>query len=324
MTTAESYRKLDECREALGYSFVGPPEVIDRVLTGLISGLHVLVEDVPGVGKTTLARTLARVAGLEFGRIQLSPDVLPGDIVGMHIYDPQAREFVFRPGAVEHQCVLADELNRASERTQSALLEAMQEEQVTVDGVTRALPQPFFLIATQNPARFAGTFRLPEGQVDRFGLCCSIGYPSEERELEVLERVAERRRPETAPVVLNAEALTQMRELCAGVRVESAVRRYIVKLAGATRRSRHLESGVSPRAAGHLLRAAQAAAIRDGRDYVMPEDARNLVPAVFGHRLTLSAEARMSDRSLEHVLEGMVDRVVMPTGMEEEVDARDE
>ncbi|MFW6362584.1 MAG: AAA family ATPase [Spirochaeta sp.] len=314
MEIQEIHTRLNAAVKAISYSFVGSPLVIQHTMLGLLAGLHILVEDVPGVGKTTLCRTIARVAGLDFGRIQLSPDVLPGDIVGMNIYDANAHEFVFRAGAIEHQFVLADELNRASERTQSAMLEAMQEEQVTVDGETRPLPQPFLLMATQNPSHFAGTFRLPESQLDRFGIALSIGYPNEDQELAILELVAANRRPEDAEVVFSADEIISLRHICAAVHMSEAVRRYVTAITAATRKSRQLDLGVSPRAAGHLLRAARAAALYAGRDYVIPEDVREIAPAVLAHRLTLSAEARIDAGSTRQVLLDILENIPMPSG----------
>ena len=314
MNIQDVQTRLNVAVQAIGYSFVGSSQVITLTLLGLLSGLHILVEDVPGVGKTTLCRTIARVTGLDFGRIQLSPDVLPGDIIGMTIYDVNARDFIFRSGALEHQFVLADELNRASERTQSAMLEAMQEEQVTVDGQTRKLPQPFFLMATQNPSRFAGTFRLPESQLDRFGLAISIGYPSESQELQILDYVAENRRPEDAEVVFSANAISELRRVCAAVHVDTSIRKYVTAITAATRTNRQLDYGVSPRAAGHLLRAARAVALYAGREYVIPEDVREIVPFVFAHRLTLSAEARIDAGDVHQVLRDILNQIPMPAG----------
>ncbi|GAB6090273.1 AAA family ATPase [Spirochaeta dissipatitropha] len=314
MTLHDAHELCGKIRQAISFCFIGSPSTVDLVITGLVSGLHVLIEDVPGVGKTTLSKGLAQITGMDFGRIQLTPDVLPGDITGMNIYDPHKQDFVFRKGAIEHQFVLADELNRASERTQSALLEAMQEEQITVDDQTRPIPQPFFLIATQNPSHFAGTFRLPESQLERFGISASIGYPTEQQEMEILELTAESVRPEQAPVLLDPQKLMELRRICSGIFVSQEVRQYITALAAASRRSRQLDSGVSPRTSGHLLRAARASAMLAGRDHTAPEDVRKMLPAVYAHKLNISGEARISGENIQEVLETLLERVPVPAG----------
>jgi MoxR-like ATPase len=270
--------------------------VESRTAVRLAGGLHVLIEDIPGVGKTTLALALARAAGMSFSRIQFTPDLLPGDVLGMNVWDAAGREFVFKDGPVYAHCVLADELNRTSPRTQSAFLEAMQDGQVTVDGRTRPLPEPFFLIGTQNPATFAGTFPLPEAELDRFGLSFSIGYPSPEGEREILRR---RFLPGANPLlgtvvpVTGPEEISQARRFAAEVHVAEPVRDYIVSIVRATRTDENIRLGASPRAAVFLQQASRARAAAEGRDFVMPEDAESLAPAVLAHRIQLSSRAKL-------------------------------
>ena len=285
------------------------------LLTGFFAGLHVLIEDIPGVGKTTLARSLARSTGLDFGRIQFTPDLLPGDILGMTVWDIQGREFRFKEGAIAHQFILADEINRASPRTQTALLEAMQENAITVDGTTFVLPEPFFVLATQNPVSFAGTFQLPEAEADRFGLSFSLGYPAHHEEQEILNRfrVAD---PEDSlsPVCGDNEILKvrrQVRTVHAGPRIID----YLVRLAAASRESTYLRMGMSPRATQHLLLAAQAEALLSGRDFVIPEDVQRIAPPVLRHRLYLTAEARMESLTPDRLIARLLEGVKAPSGL---------
>lgn len=293
--------------------FVGPDETIDRATLCLFSGLHLLVEDIPGVGKTTLARSLAEATGMDFGRIQCTPDLLPGDITGMYIWDSGRKEFRFRAGAVMHQFLLADELNRASTRTQAALLEAMQEGRVTVDDRTHELPDPFFVIATENPQTFAGTFGLPEAQLDRFGMRISLGYPSGDHEREILMMSSVSSRPSLSPVC-GPEDVAQLRRTIDAVHVGGQLVDYLITIASRTRRAGALRLGASPRATMHLQHAARARALLCGRDYVEPEDIRELVEPVLAHRLQLSAEARMEQKSTSSVLSDILSRLPMPSG----------
>ena len=297
--------------------FVGKEKQIRVMLLGFCAGLHVLIEDVPGVGKTTLARSLAVSAGLDFGRIQFTPDLLPGDIVGMTVWSPEKREFIYKAGAIMHQFVLADEINRASPRTQSSLLEAMQEGSVTVDGSTYRLKEPFFVIATQNPVNFLGAFPLPEGELDRFGISLSLGYPSKTEEAEILGRFKEEDplsvlSPVTGPgEILNTKAMVRK------VFITEAVKRYIVQIANETRTSRYCKLGLSPRASQHLLLAAQAEALLNERDFVIPEDVREVAPYVLAHRLILSAEAGMENISSLEVIRRTLAGIRIPTGLDE-------
>lgn len=300
---------------SVSLAFVGAPEAVKLSVLGLLSGLHILIEDMPGVGKTTLATALARAAGMSFSRIQFTPDLLPGDVLGMNVWDPQLREFVYRAGPIDCNFILADELNRTSPRTQSAFLEAMQEAQVTVDGVTRALPKPFFLAATQNPNNFAGTFPLPEAELDRFGLSFSLGYPTPENENEILKRIGlPILKPETAPVA-GPEGILEAREAIADVHVADPVREYIVRIVRATRQNGDVRLGASPRAALFLQHAARARAAMEGRAFVMPEDVEALAAPVLAHRIQLSSRARLERTDAARCIASICASIPKPTGL---------
>ncbi|TVQ40116.1 MAG: MoxR family ATPase [Spirochaetaceae bacterium] len=299
--------------QTIGSVYVGKKDAVRAILLGLFSGLHVLIEDIPGVGKTTLSHTFARSTGLDFGRIQFTPDLLPGDIVGMTVWSPEKREFIFKPGAIMHQFILADEINRASARTQSSLLEAMQEGSVTVDGVSYRLKSPFFVMATQNPISFAGTFVLPESQLDRFGICLSLGYPTPQDESIILERFrAENPMFDVTPVT-TPQQIERTRDLIMQVRVDEKIRRYITTIADATRRNERIRLGMSPRSSLHLMRASQARACMQGRNYVVPEDVMDTAAYVLSHRLMMTAEASMEDVSAGAVLADIIRAVAKPS-----------
>ena len=297
--------------------FVGKEAQIHTLLVAFSAGLHVLIEDVPGVGKTTLARCLAVSTGLDFGRIQFTPDLLPGDITGMTIWSPEKREFLYKEGALMHQFVLADEINRASPRTQSSLLEVMQEGSVTVDGTTHELPQPFFVIATQNPTSFLGAFPLPEGELDRFGVSFSLGYPEGEDEMEILSRFQEADPLQELQPVSTPETVLGARASIRRIHVDDKVKRFIADIASETRSSSHLKLGMSPRASQHLMLAAQAGAFFQGRDFVIPEDVLGMAPAVLAHRLILSGEARMEGINPRQIVSRILGKVKIPTGLNE-------
>ena len=311
-SNAELVRALED---AIARVFVGKSREVRFMLTGFISGLHVLIEDVPGVGKTTLARVMAASAGVDFARIQFTPDLLPGDITGMTVWDNDQRTFVFKQGAIMHQFILADEINRASPRTQSSLLEAMQEGSVTVEGVTHALPQPFFVIATQNPVTFVGVFHLPEGELDRFGISFSLGYPTDRAEKEILDRFQSDDPLTGLRPVASAEEIVALRGAVRLVQVDDSIKDYVIALAARTRDNPLLKLGASPRCSQHVLLAAQAFALADGRDFVLPEDVRAMLPVVVPHRLVLSAEARIENLDAATVLQRVVDSVPVPTGV---------
>ncbi|MDP9353632.1 MAG: MoxR family ATPase [Chloroflexota bacterium] len=308
MTAAELARAV---RESVARSLVGMEEAVGLLLTALLAEGHVLIEDVPGVGKTSLARALAQALDVPFGRIQFTPDLLPSDITGSYYYAQRSSEWLFREGPIFAGVLLADEINRAAPRTQSALLEAMQERQVTVEGETRHLPRPFIVLATQNPVELEGTFPLPEAQLDRFTLRLTLGYPSEEQEEEILRAHGAQAAPASQPVADTADiqsALAEVRD----VAVESEVTRYITTLVRSTRTHPAIELGASPRAALSLYRTAQALAALTGRSYVLPDDVKQLAVPVLAHRLVLDQEARLRGRTAQHALTELLDRLEVP------------
>jgi MoxR-like ATPase len=313
MALSPSGEILDRIRRALGTVIHGKPEVIELLLVGVLGGGHVLVEDVPGVGKTTLAKALARTFRIAFTRIQFTPDLLPADILGAQVLNPREGTFSFHRGPVFTNVLLADEINRASPRTQSALLEAMNEAQATVDGVTHALPRPFFVLATQNPVDYQGTYPLPEAQLDRFLVRIGVGYPSAAAELEMLFA---RQRANPLDAVEAVADETQLLALQAQVRevdVKESVARYLLRVIAATRDDKNLELGASPRAALAFFRASQARALLAGRAYVTPDDVQALAAPVLGHRVLLTTQARYGGILRESVLAAIVARLEVPT-----------
>jgi MoxR-like ATPase len=277
--------KIDALTQNLARTIVGKNEAVRLVMVALLGGGHALLEDVPGVGKTLLAKSLARSVDGKFQRLQCTPDLLPTDITGTNIWNPKSGEFSFMPGPIFANVLLADEINRATPRTQSALLEVMEERQVTVDGVSRAVPQPFFVIATQNPVEYQGTFPLPEAQMDRFMLSLSLGYPSESEELQMLQNLQEGVQVTDLQPCITLEEVAQLRQLCSQVKVETSLQQYILELVRTTRQDEEITLGSSPRGTVALQKAVQALAFILGREYAIPDDVKFLAPYVLSHRL---------------------------------------
>ena len=300
-------------KQNVGKVVVGKDGAVELMMIAVLCRGHVLIEDVPGVGKTTLASALARSLDCSFRRIQFTPDVTPSDITGFSIVNFKTGELEYKPGMIMSQIVLADEINRTSPKTQSSLLEVMEEGQVSVDGATYRLPQPFVVLATQNPVDFVGTYPLPEAQLDRFFMRISIGYPTAEEEADILEKYTSGARPmeELRPICTSSDILRLQQEV-EGVHTSKEVRAYISAIAAASRKNAALQLGVSTRAAISLLRAAQACALLAGLDYVIPEDVLKMAAPVLAHRLVLSPEARMRNMTAERVLQGVLSGVTVP------------
>jgi len=310
--THSSTRTAQEIVENVAKVIIGKKPVIERALAAVIAQGHLLIEDVPGVGKTMLAKSISVSIGCSFKRIQFTPDLLPSDIVGVSIYNRSTGEFQFRPGPVMSQVVLVDEINRATPKTQSALLEAMEELQVTVDGVTRPLDLPFVVMATQNPIEYEGTFPLPEAQLDRFLMRISMGYPSFEEELSVIEGQEKTHPIDLLEAVATSDDVTKLQDAAKDIYVDTAVREYIVSLIEATRNHEDVSLGASPRASLGMFRAVRAIAILRDRDYVIPDDVKELAYAVLAHRLILSSAARMRGLQPRQVIEGLLETVAVP------------
>ena len=291
---------------------IGKNRAIELGIVALICQGHVLIEDVPGVGKTMLAKSLARSTGCVFSRIQFTPDLLPSDVTGVFIYNQKSGEFEFRPGPIMAQIVLSDEINRATPKTQSSLLEAMEERQVTVEGKTHILPRPFMVIATQNPIEYEGTFPLPEAQLDRFLLRIHLGYPSFEEEVTIMDNQQLRHPFDTLEPVTGPEEVVELQEEARKVYVDPLVKQYIVTLVGATREHDHIALGASPRASLGLLRTSQALALLRQRDYILPDDVKELAEPVMAHRLILTAAARMQGIDSRRVVRELADQVAVP------------
>jgi len=293
---------------------VGKRESIEVAVIGLLCQGHLLIEDVPGVGKTMLARSLARSLGCKFSRIQFTPDMLPSDVTGVSIFNQVTREFEFRSGPIMAQIVLADEINRATPKTQAALLEAMEERQMTVDGITHHLPRPFMVLATQNPIEYEGTFPLPEAQLDRFMLRVRLGYPAENDEIQVLNRQQFRHPIDDLDKVVTVEELSNAQEEVKAIFVAPPVKRYVVDLTRRTRDYPEVYLGASPRGSLTLFRGGQARAAMQGRDFVLPDDVKNIVEAGLSHRVILGPAARLRDLTASQVVEDILNSTPVPGG----------
>ena len=317
MAETERARGLyKELADRVDERLFGVREALRLVMVGILTGNHVLIDDVPGVGKTTLVRMLSSLLGLRFQRVQFTPDLMPTDITGTSVLNLKTNDFEFRPGPIFTQVLLADEINRATPKTQAALLEAMQERQVTLDGATHPLPDPFFVLATQNPIELEGTFQLPEAQLDRFLLRVRLGYPDEHQEQRILtSKPSERTLPKDA--LPDLPPLGELRDDIAAIGLEAPVRSYIVSLARATRDHPELAVGASPRAVEQMGDAARAFAMLAGRDYVLPDDVKTLAEPVFGHRLVATTDARIRDRGTDEILREVLRSVPVPTELDD-------
>ncbi len=316
MTQIDEIRQVQEATRAVRQNvssvMIGKEEVIDLLMVAMLCEGHVLFEDVPGIGKTTLAKTLAKSLGCTFQRIQFTPDLLPSDITGITFFNQKNSEFEFRPGPLLAQIVLADEINRATPRTQSALLEAMEERQISVERETVMLPRPFTVIATQNPIELEGTFPLPEAQIDRFLMRLRLDYPSHSEERLILQRFKETQPLDDLQPVLTGERLQELQHLIRRVRVEPAVENYIVELVRATRNHSGVELGVSPRGTLALYRSSQAYASIHGRFYVIPDDVKRVARPVLSHRMIATSQARLHGRIMEQIIEEVLHNVSVP------------
>jgi MoxR-like ATPase len=303
---------ISDIQENIEKVIVGKSGAIRLILTALLAGGHVLIEDVPGVGKTTLVSCLARSLNLSFKRIQFTPDILPSDITGFSIYNFKTGEMEFRPGMIMSQVVLADEINRTSPKTQASLLEVMEEHQVTVDGKTYPVPQPFMVLATQNPVEYIGTFPLPEAQLDRFFIKISIGYPSKREEMFILSRFQTQNPIKDLEPVADAQQILELQQQVKHIKVADAIKEYIAEMVAYTREHNDLTLGVSPRGALALMKASQACALLEGRDYVIPDDVQKMVSPVLSHRLILKPEARLKEMTAERILKSILNSIYVP------------
>jgi len=314
MDVTDASTECDRILDEVGSAVIADRAFLEDVLLGFVARGHVLMEDVPGTGKTLTARTVADAVGLSFSRVQFTPDLLPADITGTHVFNERERTFEFNEGPLFANVVLADEINRAPPKTQSALLEAMEEEQVTVDGDTYDLPTPFFVLATQNPVEMEGTFELPEAQVDRFLVKTSIGYPDEAGEEELLHRrLARQDRSPSVESVISGDDTAELRTAPGSVRVDDDVVSYIAAIARATREDRRVEVGVSPRGTQRLLEASAARAAMVGREYVSPDDVKRIARPVLAHRVVLTPDARVDEVRKASIVESVLDAVPVPT-----------
>lgn len=307
----EYQHKLKKLQENMNQVIVGKKEVIDLMIVALLANGHVLLEDVPGMGKTVLAKTIAKSMDGDFKRVQFTPDVLPSDVTGINFFNPKEQQFELRMGPVHTNILLADEINRATPRTQSSLLESMEERQVTIDGQTIPTPHPYFVIATQNPVESQGTFPLPEAQMDRFLMKVGLGYPTFEEERMIMARFKQEQPLDTLAPAIQLEELTQMQKEVKEVFIDEEVERYLLELVHATRQHSAVEVGVSPRGTLALMRAVQAKAYLDGRTFVIPDDIKQMAHNVLGHRLILTLDAQLHMTENE-VLNQIIEQVAVP------------
>jgi len=306
------HKKIEKIISNIEKVMIGKREVAELSIIALLASGHVLLEDVPGVGKTMMVRSLAKSVSAEFKRIQFTPDLLPSDVIGVSIYNPKTMQFEFRPGPIVGNIILADEINRTSPKTQSALLECMEESSVSIDGEVIQLPKPFFVMATQNPIEYEGTFPLPEAQLDRFLMKIRMGYPTTLEEIEILRRAENKVPIQTLEPVITIGELLELQEEVKNVYVDDSVKGYIVQLARATRTDENVYLGVSPRGTIALMRASQAYAKMLDRDFVKPDDVQYLAPFVFGHRIILKPEARYEGVTVEDIINNIIAESVIP------------
>ncbi|MHC8515588.1 AAA family ATPase [Sporosarcina saromensis] len=303
---------INKVLENIDHVMIGKRNISELSVTALLAGGHVLLEDVPGVGKTMMVKALAKSVGASFKRIQFTPDLLPSDVLGVSIYNPKEMEFEFRPGPIVGNIVLADEINRTSPKTQAALLESMEEASLTVDGVTIRIPQPFFVMATQNPIEYEGTYPLPEAQLDRFLFKLRMGYPKRVEEVDVLARAEKSVPIDALETVLTVEELRALQEAVKTVEVDASIKYYIVDCVAETRDNPYVYLGVSPRGSLALMKACQAYALLKGRTYVTPDDVKYLAPFVFDHRLILKPEAKYEGITTKEIIERILAKVSVP------------
>lgn len=308
----DHYRLAEKIKENINQVLVGKEQVVEEVLVCLLAGGHILLEDVPGVGKTTMALALAKSISCSFGRIQFTPDTLPTDVTGVSVYQMKTGEFTYQAGAIMNQVILADEINRTSPKTQASLLEAMEEEQVTVDGLVHKLPSPFFVMATQNPIEFLGTYPLPEAQMDRFMMKLSIGYPDREQEIKMASEFLQGKEVSGISPVCNAQCVEEIKKKAAQVTVKDTVLGYIEDIIKLTREEKRFVVGASPRAMLSLVRASQAKAFLSGRDYVRPDDVKAVAMEVLLHRLSLSSKAEIEKEDGAKILNSLIVRAKIP------------